>query len=108
MASHMTDEQYNSAVKAVWKATAILSVVTVVEVIVALAFGPHLPKWILNSFYVLASLAKAFFIVGEFMHLKYEKRAFMLSLGVPLVFLIWAIIAFAAEGHYLHILNHPK
>ena len=108
MSGHQTEEQYNSSVKAVWRATAILSVVTVVEVVVALVLGPHLPKLIMNTFYVIASLAKAFFIVGEFMHLKYEKRAFMLSLGVPLIFLVWAIIAFATEGHYWNVLNHPK
>jgi cytochrome c oxidase subunit 4 len=108
MSNHLTEEQYQSGVKAVWRATAILSVVTVVEVAVALILGPHFPKIIMNTFYVLASLAKAFFIVGEFMHLKYEKRAFMLSLGVPLVFLVWAIIAFATEGHYWNVLNYPK
>jgi cytochrome c oxidase subunit IV len=105
MSSHLSDEEYKSGVSAVWRATAILAIVTVVEVIVALTLGSHLPKLIMNSFYVLASLAKAFFIVGEFMHLKYEKRAFMLSLGVPLVFLVWAIIAFAMEGHAWYIAN---
>jgi hypothetical protein len=105
MSNHLSDAEYNSAVSAVWKATAILAVVTIVEVVVALVLGPHLPKLVMNTFYVLASLAKAFFIVGEFMHLKYEKRAFMLSLGVPLVFLVWAIIAFSLEGHAWFIAN---
>lgn len=108
MAGHLSDEQYKSAVSAVWRATAILGVVTVVEVIAALVLGPKLPKVLMNSFYALASFAKAFFIVGEFMHLKYEKRAFMISLGVPLVFLVWAIIAFASEGHSWFLMNHPK
>lgn len=105
MSTHLSEEEYKSGVSAVWRATAILGIVTVVEVVVALLLGPHLPKLLMNSFYAIASLAKAFFIVGEFMHLKYEKRAFMLSLGVPLVFLIWAIIAFALEGHGWFIAN---
>jgi hypothetical protein len=108
MAGHLSDAEYKSSVAAVWRATWILGVVTVVEVAVALILGPHLPKILINSFYVLASLAKAFFIVGEFMHLKYEKRAFMISLGVPLIFLVWAIIAFATEGHSWFMMNHPK
>jgi cytochrome c oxidase subunit 4 len=106
MSNHLSDAEYKSAVSAVWKATAILAVVTVVEVAVALILGPHLPKLIMNTFYVLASVAKAFFIIGEFMHLKYEKRAFILSLGVPLVFLVWAIIAFSLEGHHWFISNY--
>ena len=108
MANHMSDEQYNSSVKAVWSATAILSVVTVVEVIVALTVGHLMPKVLLNSFFVIASVAKAFFIIGEFMHLKYEKRVFMLSLGLPLAFLIWTLIALTIEGNYWQTLNFPK
>ena len=106
MSSHLSEEEYKSGVSAVWRATAILAVVTIVEVAVALILGPHLPKILMNTFYALASLAKAFFIVGEFMHLKYEKRAFMISLGVPLVFLVWAIIAFSLEGHAWFIANY--
>jgi len=107
MSSHLSEEEYKSGVAAVWKATGILAVVTIVEVVVALLLGPHLPKLLMNSFYVIASIAKAFFIIGEFMHLKYEKRAFMLSLGLPLVFLVWAIIAFTLEGHGWFMANHP-
>lgn len=108
MSNHLSEEQYQSAVKAVWRATIILSIVTVVEVIVALTLGHILPKVIMNTFYVIASFSKAFFIVGEFMHLKYEKRAFMLTLGVPLLFLLWAIIALVTEGHFWNIINYPK
>jgi cytochrome c oxidase subunit IV len=108
MSSHLSDAEYQSAKAAVYRATWILGVVTVVEVAVALILGPHLPKLLINSFYVLASLMKAFFIIGEFMHLRYEKRAFMISLGVPLIFLVWAIIAFASEGHSWFLMNHPK
>ena len=67
MASHISEEQYQSGgVKAVWRATAVLSVITVVEVVVALTLG--------TSFAILVELilrncqySKAFFIVGEFM-----------------------------------------
>ncbi|MCB9033052.1 MAG: cytochrome C oxidase subunit IV family protein [Chitinophagales bacterium] len=99
-AEHLTEEQYNSQVKAVWKATAWLTVITVVEVAVALGLGHAVPKIVLNIFFAMASVAKAFFIIGEFMHLKYEKRAFIISLGVPLIFLVWAIIAFTVDGAY--------
>ena len=105
---HLTDEDYKSGIAAVWRATAIMGVVTVVEVIVAIYLGPIAPKLLINSFYAMASLVKAFFIIGEFMHLRYEKRAFMISLGVPLMFLVWAIIAFASEGHSWFLMNHPK
>jgi len=58
----------------------------------------HSSKIFINSFFVIASLLKAFFIVGEFMHVRYETRALTLTILVPLVFLIWFIIAFLWEG----------
>jgi hypothetical protein len=60
MSTHLSEEEYKSGVSAVWRATAILGIVTVVEVVVALLLGPHLPKILMNSFYAIASLAKAF------------------------------------------------
>lgn len=108
MASQMSDQEYNSAVSAVWRATAILTVVTIVEVVFALTLGHKLPRILVNGVYVIASLAKAFFIIGEFMHLKYEKRVFMLSLGLPLAFLVWALIAFVMDGNAYFHANFPK
>ncbi len=106
-AEHLTDEEYKSHVSAVWRVTIVLSVITVLEVAVALAhyygFLPHfIGRFLLNTFYALLSILKAAYIIGEFMHLKYEKRALMLSLGFPLVFLVWAIIALLYEGNALH------
>ncbi len=101
MAGHMTDESYKSAKRAVWRVTIILAVVTIVEIGMALlhhyGYIP-VPKMAINILMIVLSLAKAFFIVGEFMHLKYELRALILSILVPLVFLIWFIIAFLMEG----------
>lgn len=100
---HIDDAAYNSQVNAVWKATAWLTVITIVEVGIALLYLYMFTSWprmAVNIFFILASAMKAFFIVGEFMHLKYEQRAFIISLGVPLIFLIWAIIAFSVEGSF--------
>ena len=67
MSDHqLTEEEYKAQVAGVWKVTVILSIVTVVEVAAALILGPHLPKWIMNPFYAIASIAKAFFIIGHY------------------------------------------
>lgn len=96
-------EQYNSQVKAVWRATVILSVVTIGEVAAALLYMNAFPdgggpRMLLNIGFIMLSLAKAYFIVGEFMHVRYETRALTLTILVPLTFLIWFIIAFIWEG----------
>lgn len=101
--AHLDDATYKSQVAAVWKSTLWLSIVTIVEVGIALAhfyFFYDSPRLLVNLIMILATILKAFFIVGEFMHLKYEQRAFIISLGVPLIFLVWAIIAFSVEGNY--------
>ena len=59
-----------------------------------------LPKIYLHIVMIIATLIKAFFIIAEFMHLKYEKRALIMSLGIPLIFLLWALIALSVEGNY--------
>lgn len=99
----MDDATYNSQVKAIWKTTLYLSIVTVIEVGLAILWLEGMPlhgsnKFILNSLLVLFSLVKAFFIIAEFMHLKYEKRALIISLSLPLIFILWLIIAFMWES----------
>ncbi len=104
MAHDLSVEAYEKQVSSVWKATAWLSIITIVEVVAALlwiwVFFPDGggPRMLLNIFFILASLLKAFFIVGEFMHVRYETRALALTILVPTVFLIWFIIAFLWEG----------
>ena len=102
MAHELTEEQYKSQVNAVWKATIIMGVITIAEVAFALWWLANMDhgssKAVLNTGFVLMSLAKAYFIVGEFMHVKYEKRALTLTILGPLFFLIWFIIAFMWEG----------
>lgn len=94
---HLDDATYKKQVAAVWKSTVILAVVTIAEVAIALLW-PFENRFILNMLFILMSGAKAFFIMGEFMHLKYEKRALVLSILVPFLFLVWGIIAFMMDG----------
>lgn len=109
MGHDLTEEEYKSQVAAVWKATLWLSIITIVEVAFALYWyyniGDSAPKMLLNGFLIIASLLKAFFIVAEFMHLKYEVRALTLSILVPLVLFIWGIIAFLLEGRSIRHLR---
>jgi cytochrome c oxidase subunit IV len=96
---HLLDDvTYKSQVRAVWVATGIMAVVTVIEVAMALTWPVGWSRLLLNLLFILMSVMKAFFIVGEFMHLKYETRAMALAILMPLLFLVWAIIAFGWEG----------
>lgn len=96
---------YQGAKKIALKTIIILAVVTVVEVLIALTGkgyiieGFHAPKLIMNTVMIGMSLYKAYLIVFEFMHMKYEARGLMLSVLLPVCLLIWAIIAFLYEGN---------
>ena len=110
MAGHMDDASYKEGVSNVWKVTVILSIITVVEVFFALlyiyspGFQSLCPRIVLNVFFIIASIGKAFYIIAEFMHLKHESRILMVTLGLPLIFLLWAIISFMHEANaWLHM-----
>lgn len=110
MAHDLTEEEYKAQVAGVWKATLWLTIVTIVEVGIALFwfynFEDTLPRWMLNSLMIIASLLKAYFIIGEFMHLNYEKRGFTLSILVPIVLFSWGILAFLVEGDHIKDLRN--
>jgi hypothetical protein len=44
-------------------------------------------------------MAKAFYIVAYFMHLKHEIKNFIMTVIVPLALFIWFIIAFLSDGN---------
>jgi cytochrome c oxidase subunit IV len=96
---------YQGAKKIALKTIIILAVVTVVEVMIALTGkgyiieGYHAPKVLMNTLMIGMSLYKAYLIVFEFMHMKYEAKGLMMSVLLPVVLLFWAIIAFLYEGN---------
>ncbi len=96
---------YSAAKKVVLKGLLILGIVTLVEVFIALLGNGHivqgfeLPKLIMYPVMIALSLYKAYFIVFEFMHMRYEVRGLALSILLPTLLLVWAIIAFMQEGN---------
>lgn len=97
--------EYSFAKKIALKTIIILAVVTVIEVLIALTGkgyiieGYHAPKLLMNSLMISMSLYKAYLIVYEFMHMKYEARGLRMSVLLPVCLLFWAIIAFLYEGN---------
>lgn len=101
----MSHLSYEEAKKTAFKGFVLLGIVTVVEVIIALlgkgyiVEGFHLPRAIMYLAMIILSLYKAYFIVYEFMHMRYEVPGLVRSVLLPTLLLIWAIIAFFSEGH---------
>lgn len=91
-----TPEEYKKNVSKIWKTTAILSVVTILEV--AVAVGLDLPYSILAAFVSVVSIIKAVYIMGVFMHLGHETKGFQFAVLFPFVFLIWGFVSFSLDG----------
>jgi len=62
-----------------------LLALTIVEVGVVYA---HLPKMFMVTTLVLLAMAKAFLVAWNFMHLKFEKSALIMMVGLPLLLLV--------------------
>lgn len=96
---------YEEGKKVVFKGLLLLAVVTLLEVLIALVGNGHiihgftLPKLIMYPLMIGLSLYKAYFIVYEFMHMRYEIKGLAMSVLLPTLLLVWGIIAFLQEGN---------
>ena len=84
-------------IKKIWLTAGILAAITIVEFIIAFTI-PLSMETLRIAIFVGLTIVKAFYIVAEFMHLKYEMKALIWSILIPLIFVVWMLIAFLYEG----------
>jgi cytochrome c oxidase subunit IV len=99
-------QSYEQSKKTASKIITILAIITIGEVFFALLgkgyiiegleFHPH----IMAGAMILLSIVKAYLIVYEFMHMKYEVPGLVKSVLFPTLLLVWAVFAFFKEGDY--------
>ena len=98
-----TAEHKDGAIKEIVKVTIILSILTVIELILGFwMMGMGLDSGLrlaVKGTIVILMMAKAFYIVGYFMHLKHEIKNLIMTIVVPLCLFIWFIIAFLYDGN---------
>lgn len=96
---------YEESKKVVFKGLILLGIITLVEVFIALIGNGHVieghewPIWIMYPIMISLSLYKAYFIIYQFMHMGYEVKGLAMSVLLPMLLLVWAIIAFFQEGN---------
>jgi cytochrome c oxidase subunit 4 len=96
------NEKHTFDTKAIWRTFWILLVITCVELVVGMFVAPSFPhttKIWFNILYIMLTGAKAFYIIAEFMHLKYEVKNLVMTIGIPAMLFIWFIGAFLWDGH---------
>lgn len=97
------EEHSGGGVKEIVRVTVILSVLTVVELMLGFwMMGMPLESGLrlaVKGAIVILMIAKAFYIVAYFMHLKHELKNMIMTIVVPLALFIWFIIAFLYDGN---------
>lgn len=82
-------------IKRIWKVAGILLFLTLIEFV----FAFTMPRgWLLYTIFVVLTLIKASYIMLEFMHLKDETKTLFWSIFLPLILLVWLIVALLKEG----------
>ena len=103
----MANVLYEESIKKVYWGLTLLAIVTLVEVGVSLLGKGHIISgaedmmWLVyltGLIIIVLSIYKAYFIIYEFMHMRYEVKGLAVSVLLPTALLIWAIIAFFQEG----------
>ena len=101
--SHTDQEAHNKeAMAEIKKVTIILSVFTIIELILGfwmISMTSQGLKLAVKGTIVILMMAKAFYIVAYFMHLKHEVKNLIMTIIVPLLLFVWFIGAFLWDGN---------
>ena len=84
-------------IKKLWTVAGILGVITAIEFAIAFTV-PHEMHNLRVWTFIIMTIVKAAYIVGEFMHLRYEAKVLIWSILIPMIFVVWMLVAFVYEG----------
>lgn len=105
MDSHETGHQVvvkpvdKEKVKKIWMVALILAIVTAIEFVFAFTMAAGTLR---TAIFIGLTVVKAFYIVAEFMHLRHEVKVLIWSILLPMVFVVWLIIALLVEGNAIY------
>jgi cytochrome c oxidase subunit IV len=85
--------------KVIWRTFWILFFVTAAEFLIAFQLKAGMLK---TSIFIAMTIVKAFYIVGEFMHLKHEVKTLIWSILIPTIFIVWFVISMLVEGDSIY------
>ena len=100
---------HGSATKRIWSVFAILSVVTIAEVILGIIKPAFLTDTmflgmrLLNWIFIILTLYKAYYIAWAFMHLEHETKGLRRAIVWSALFLVsYLIFILLTEGGYIY------
>ena len=84
-------------IKKLWRVAGILGFITAIEFAVAFLV-PHEFQSTRVWLFIAMTIVKAAYIVGEFMHLRHEAKVLIWAIMIPMIFVVWLLIALVYEG----------
>jgi cytochrome c oxidase subunit IV len=89
-------------IKKIWITALILFIITAVEFVLAFTMPRGL---LLYAIFIILTIVKAYYIMMEFMHLGEEAKPLFYSIIVPIIFLVWLVIALMKEGSEIFVMR---
>lgn len=105
--AHHSEEEGKIVRKKIWKVTAILSIITTIEVLVGVFFpkgtDPGFQWELIKWGYIILTVIKAAYIVLVFMHLGDERKNLRYMILVPyILFILYLIFILVTEAVYVN------
>lgn len=91
----------------IWKTFWILFAFTVIDIVLyffLISYHSMIKNWL----FIVLGVVKAYYIVGVFMHMKFERKTLMYIIIIPMVFVVFFITLMIIEGDYTNILRWVK
>lgn len=95
--THHSEEAGVGIRKKIWQVFWILFILTAIEFVIAFTVGRGIFR---HTTFIVMTLVKAFYIVGTFMHLKDEVKSLIFTILIPMLFVVWFVLALLIEGGF--------
>jgi cytochrome c oxidase subunit IV len=98
-------EKQKPQTKALWRVFWILLALTAVEFAIAFGLDTDTFKWTKIIIFIIMTIVKAYFIVGNFMHFRDEVKSLIWTVILPAMFVVWLLVALIVEGGYIGLVR---
>jgi caa(3)-type oxidase subunit IV len=107
-ASHHSEAEGKKIRKMIWNMFWVLLAITSVEVGLGLTWKEMGIMWsVVKMTFIILTVAKAYFIVAYYMHLKHERTSLQNTIIIPYVFLgIYLIYMVVTEATYTNFMEY--
>ncbi len=107
-AAHHSEEEGKKTRRMIWNMFWVLLAITTVEVGLGLTWKELAIAWSwVKMTFIILTIAKAYFIVAYYMHLKHERTSLQNTIIIPYVLLaLYLVYMVVTEATYAHVMDY--